>query len=568
MKKVVYTGLNTKCLLMSAALVETHPYNEGTAQATIKWFIKHSAGEYFGMANATVINMLSNINPIFIESRPVCVDGRDLYLNSYVVSYKMPERTSRDVLNMFLNRSMRNAKFTAEEGIVYPKAAMFKCIGGDGTYTSKMIYSDDMDFREGWQDWFTYLGQTHNRHTYPVLGINTDGIGYNKCVGVQNYYYGSLPQYQIEVAVYDNAADAINEKEGYWIRTSNITNFNQDYGVANGISRSKFNAIINGGNLIISDNINGLNSIKEQLLRGCNVVDTLDVITVNQYSLSSHNNGNLLMVSHNSGINHNVPRYKTLTLMLMNRDKILDVSPNNRNNNNLEGSIHYQKNKKSKMQFRIMVARNTTNMYGMGDGWSYIIPFEKDGSVHTQAMELLRAFFVDGLAEEMRDRYFYTILLPENNEHKDDVLMDWFRKCSATAKSDEEKLKDAYNNLKNGLVKEYQDIEKYLAANNFNDKKPVPAIKLEEEFERSPLNKLSFDFATEVITDINYTRLDQAVQNKYITLKYMVPWVDRRGIKGFVKGNVPLAKFYDKTANIVVLNSNKLIADHLERMVR
>ena len=567
MKKVVYTGLNTKCLLITAALVETHPYNEHTAGSAIHWFIKHSAGEYFGMGHQTVINMLENIRPIHVESRPVCLDGNDLYLNSCVISYKMPDRTSRDVLNMFLNRSMRNSRFPAND-MVYPKAAVFKCVAGDGTYTSKMIYNEGMDYGEAWQDWFTYLGQTCNKHTYPVLGINTDSVGYNKCVGVQNYYYGSLPQYQIEVAVYDNAAAAINEKDGYWIRTANIIGSNQDYGIANGIQKNRLSAIINGQNLIVSDNVNGLNSIKEKLLETCPVRDNLDMIIINQYSLSSHNNGNLLMTSINSGVNHGVSKYKTLTLLLMNKDKILDVSPNNRNNNLLEGSLHYQKNKKTKMQFRICVGRSVSGMYGLGDGWSFVIPFEKDNSIHTQSMELLKVFFTDGLSEGLRDKYFYTMLLPENNTHKDDVLMDWFKKCSATAKSDEEKLKDAYNNLRDGLVKEYQDIEKYLAANNFNDKKPVPAIKLEAEFEHSPLNKLSFDFAVEVITDINYTRLDQAVQNKYITLKYMVPWIDRRGVKGFVKGNIPLAKFYDKAANVVILNSNKLIAEHMERMVR
>ena len=568
MKKVVYTGLNTKCLLITAALVETHPYNEHTAGSTIHWFIKHSAGEYFGMTSQTVINMLENIHPIFVESRPICIDGNDLFLNSCVISYKMPDRTSRDVLNMFLNRSMRNSRFPAHENIRYPQAAVFKCIAGDGTYTSKMIYNESMDYGDAWQDWFTYLGQTANHHTYPVLGINTDNIGYNKCVGVQNYYYGSLPQYQIEVAVYDNAAEAINEKNGYWIRTANIICSNQDYGIANGIQRNRLHAIINGKNLIVADNVNGVDSIKEKLLGTCPVRDSLDMIIINQYSLSSHNNGNLLMTSINSGVNHNVSKYKTLSLMLMNKDKILDVSPNNRNNNLLEGSLHYQKNKKSKMQFRIRLGRSVSGMYGLGDGWSFVIPFEKDNSVHTQSMELLKVFFTEGLTEELRDKYFYSMLLPENNEHKDDILMDWFKKCSATAKSDDEKLRDAYINLKNGLVKEYQDIEKYLAANNFNNKKPVPAVRLEEEFTHSPLNKLSFDFATEVITDINYTRLDQAVQNKYLKLKYMIPWVDRRGIKGFVKGSVPLVKFYDKTSNMVLLNSNKIITEHIERLGR
>ena len=113
-----------------------------------------------------------------------------------------------------------------------------------------------------------------------------------------------------------------------------------------------------------------------------------------------------------------------------------------------------------------------------------------------------------------------------------------------------------------------QSIEKYLAANNFGDKKPVPAVRLEEEFAKSPLKKLAFDFEKEIITDINYTRLDKAIENKFITLKYIIPWLDRRGMKGFVKGQVPLAKFYDKTNNVVVLNSQKIVKEHIERMGR
>ena len=45
-------------------------------------------------------------------------------------------------------------------------------------------------------------------------------------------------------------------------------------------------------------------------------------------------------------------------------------------------------------------------------------------------------------------------------------------------------------------------------------KKPVPSIRVEEEFSRSPLNKLAFGFDTEVIEAINYTRLDRAVQKQ------------------------------------------------------
>ena len=571
MKKTIYSGLNTKCLIFTAMIVEQHPYNEYTAKKTMEWFIENTVGGYFGTGSAACNDLLYNVNPILAETRPITYNNQDYYLNSYVVSYKLPERTSREILNSLFNRSMRGSRFPTDRGIAYPKIGIFKCLSGDGTYTSKLITDANLEQVDDWQAWFVYQAQNQNKHNHAVLGISTDAIGYNKYIGNNNYYYGSLPQYPIEVAIYDNSAEAINEKGGYWIKTAHLSTTNQDYGIAHNVPKCKLNAFICGGALIVSDNINGITSIRDRLLSNTNIINNIDIITVNQYSLVSQNNGNILSLSTGSGVNHNTPRYKTLTLMLMNKDRIIDVTPNNRRNNLIDGTIQYARNKKQKAQFRIIINRQFDQMYGMGDGWSFIIPFEKEKETHLETMDLLSRFMMlydENDIEEIREKYFYSMLLNTNAEAKDDVLMDWFRKCSATARSDEEKLRDAYNVLKEGLVKEYQDIEKYLAANNFNDKKPVPAIRVEEEFTHSPLNKLGFEFETETIAAINYTRLDKAVENKFISLKYMIPWIDRRGEKGFVKGRMPLAKFYDKTNNIVVLNSNKIILEHMERMVR
>lgn len=571
MKRTIYSGLNTKCLILAATVVEQNPYNEFVAKKTMEWFIEHTIGGFFGTTSATFNDMIHNVNPILAETRPVTYNNQDYYLNTYVISYKLPERTNREILNSLFNRSMRGSRFPTDGGITYPKIGIFKCLSGDGTYTSKLVTDANLEYVDDWQSWFTYQAQNQNKHNHAVLGISTDVIGYNKYIGNNSYYYGSLPQYQIEVAIYDNSAEAINEKAGYWIKTAHLSTINQDYGIAHNVPKCKLNAFIYGGALIVSDNINGITSIKDKLLSNTDIINNIDVITVNQYSLVSQNNGNILSLSTGSGVNHNTPRYKTLTLMLMNKDRIIDVTPNNRRTNSIDGTIQYAKNKKQKAQFRIVINRQFDQMYGMGDGWAFIVPFEKEKETHLETMDLLSRFMTlydENDMEEIREKYFYSMLLNTNTEVKDDVLMDWFRKCSATAKSDEEKLRDAYNVLKEGLVKEYQDIEKYLAANNFNDKKPVPAIRVEEEFTHSPLNKLGFEFETEVIAAINYTRLDRAIENKFISLKYMIPWIDRRGEKGFVKGRIPLARFYDKTNNVVVLNSNKIILEHMERMVR
>ena len=577
MKRTIYSGLNTKCLILTATVVEQNPYNEFVAKKTMEWFIQNTVGNYFGMVSQQFNDMIHNVNPILAETRQITHNNQDYFLNTYIVSYKMPEKTNREILNSLFNRSMRGVKFPSEDGIVYPKIGIFKCIYGDGTYTSKMVTDASLEYAEEWQSWFVYQGQNQNKHNHAVLGFSTDAIGYNKYIGVDHYYYGTLPQYQIEVCIYENSADAINEKEGFWFKTAHLSTPSQDYGIARNIPRCKLNAFIHKGTLVVSDNVNGITSIKDKLLANDIIMNSADVVTVNQYSLIGQNNGNILALSTGSGINHNTTKYTAITLMLMNKDRIIEAIPNTRRNGIIEGNIQYAKNtkyaknKRQKSQFRVFVGRQFDQMYGIGDNWSFIIPFEKDKEIHIEAMDLLYRFLTlrdDDEIEEAKTKYFYSILLNEDKSIKDDVLMDWFRKCSATAKSDEEKLREAYNALKEGLVKEYQDIEKYLSANNFNDKKPIPAIRLEEEFSHSPLNKLGFDFETEVISTISYTRLDRAVENKYISLKYMIPWVDRRGEKGFVKGRVPLSRFYDKTNNMVVLNSNKIMLEHMERMVR
>lgn len=569
MKKTVYSGLSTKCLIMTSCVMERQPYNEDRAKKVMEWFLRSSLGNYIGTTNSIYMTMAQNINPILAETKIITYNNEQLFLNTYIIVYKLPEKTSRDVVTTYMNRSLRNLQFPTNEEMGDPIVGLFKIIGGDGGYSSKLIVHENVTRQsEELIGWFCHRSQNPTKHEYAVLGISTDAIGYNKYSGTNSHYYGSLPQYQIEVAIYDNSADAINEKGGFWVKTTHLSTFSQDYGMAPNIHKCKLKAYLYKGVLIVGDNTTGITSIKDRIEAMPELINNADMVAVNQYSLIASNNGCLFSSSVGSGINHNTIRFRCLTLLLMNKDKIIEASPNIRpNDRSLDGMLIYTKNKMQKLQFRISVIRGLDTVYSMGES-VFVIPFEKDKDTHLLALELLHTYLASGLQEGMKDRYFYNLLLKEDQTVKDDVLMDWFRKCSATAKSDEEKLRDAYQKLKQGLVEEYQSIEKYLAANNFGDKKPVPAVRLEEEFAKSPLKKLAFDFEKEIITDINFTRLDKAIENKFITLKYIIPWTDRRMTKGFVKGQVPLAKFYDKVNNVVVLNSQKIVKEHIERMGR
>ena len=97
MKRVVYSGLNTKCLILSASVIEAHPYNEGIAKQTIAWFVETALG---GTSSPVYQELSKNINVIQVESREAYFEENAYYLNTYLVSYKLPERMSREVINL------------------------------------------------------------------------------------------------------------------------------------------------------------------------------------------------------------------------------------------------------------------------------------------------------------------------------------------------------------------------------------------------------------------------------------------------------------------------------------
>ena len=570
MKQIIYSGLNSKCFILTASMVEDHPFDRQNARQVMKWFVSQTLGNFMSTRSELYETIENNLIITPVESRPITFDGQDYFLNTSLVVYKLPDRTSRDVAQLLGNRSFRDKKFPLTDAVRMPRVGIFKAITGEGYYTSKLMVREDIRNGNDWDNYFCHCATLDNKFNHKVLGISTDAAGYHKYNGLNSYYYGALPQFQIEVAIYDNDAAAINDEDNYWIRTAHLSTINQDYGAAYGLGKTKFHAFTLGGALFISDNVNGAQSIRTKLMDNQHYFEQFDIITINQYSLGNRNNGNIIMGSSANGINHSTPRVRALNMLLMNRDKIKEIRPNNRSHT-LDASIVYTKSKMQHIAYRLHVERFFENLYGIGEGYTYIIPFAKDEDIHLKAVDLLGEFaYADTNAKVdfLKDKYFFQLLVKDDGTQGPDVLMEWFKRCSATAKSDAEQLREAYNNLKAGLVKEYQDIEKYLAANNFSDKKPVPAIKLEEEFERSPLKKVSFDFGSETITSINYTQLDKPVSTKFMLMNYMIPWVDRRGVKGYVKGNTLLSKYYDKASNCIVLNSDKIVAEHLERRAR
>ena len=568
MRKIIYEGLSSKCLIISLTSLDSEPYNLEQSIRNYQGFLYKTLADRMTYGNLGEVyqTMLGAISPIYVGTKECVIDENTVYLNSSVVSFKLPDRTSQEILNILIDRNCRNVRLPS----TCSKMFFAKVITGLGQYTSKMLYREDM-YDAGQTDqfryWFENRANLNNKFKdTPVIGFSTDSTGYTKFISLDRYYYGTLPQFNMKICIYDDAAEAINEREGFWYNLSFISLPLRDFGPIRMAGKNRFYARIEDGTLIIADNTNGLASIFDKLKEDTLTISHNDIITVNQYSLVYTSNGTLIADSVHAGFNVDMYAFRILALMLASRNRIHDICENRGNDRVMDVTFKYAK--KTKNKFSVCQMR-CYNDYRTNNFTSFVIPFVPEQDIHLKALSVLKDFVnpESNNGPEIK-RYYLDELLREPGKQGDDVLMAWFKKCASTAQSDEEKLKEAYQKLKDGLVKEYKGIEKYLAANDIGTKQPVPAVRIYNGLSHSPLNKIGFYFERETLNRINDYRLDEPVVTQSLSIRYMIPWKDCMGTKGRVNGKLPLESMFDKTNNTIMLDDTVVVKKHIEGMGR
>jgi hypothetical protein len=568
MRKIIYEGLSSKCLIISLTSLDSEPYNLEQSIRNYQAFLHKTLADRmtYGNLSEAYQDMLGAISPIHAGTRECVIDEQVVYLNSSIVSFKLPDRTSQEILNILTDRNCRNLQLPS----TCSKMFFAKAMTGLGQYTSKMLYREDMyeaGQTEQFRYWFENRTNLDNKFIEtPVLGFSTDSTGYTKFIALDRYYYGTLPQFNMKVCIYDDAAEAINEREGFWYNLSFISLPLRDFGPIRMAGKNKFNARIEGKTLIIADNVNGLASILDKLKEDTVAMSHNDIITVNQYSLVYTSNGTLIAESVHSGFNIDMYSFRMLALMLASKNRMHDICENRGNDRVMDVTFKYAK--KTKNKFSVCQMR-CYNDYRQNNFISFIVPFVPGQDLHLKALDVLRDYTNPENSNHGEiKRYYLDEILRDPAIQSDDILMTWFKKCASTAQSDEEKLKEAYQRLKDGLVKEYKGIEKYLAANDIGNKQPVPAVRVCNGLSRSPLNKISFYFEREMLHRINDYRLDEPVTTQSLNIRYMIPWKDCMGVKGRVNGKLPLESMLDKANNTIILDDIVVVKKHIEGMGR
>ena len=126
-------------------------------------------------------------------------------------------------------------------------------------------------------------------------------------------------------------------------------------------------------------------------------------------------------------------------------------------------------------------------------------------------------------------------------------------------------MKKAYVNLKQDLMKEYQEIGVYLSAHNMSNKKPIPSLILGKGLEHNPTKKISFERMTKTYTRINHVDLPQPISVQETRVKYLVKLDGNKG--HILKGEVPYDTVYDKTNNSIKLDVEDLFRKYTEEQI-
>lgn len=390
------------------------------------------------------------------------------------------------------------------------------------------------------------------KHT-KVIASSISTIGakhiYERGVGLA---YSTL-NYDIEVALYDNLCDAINQKELHYHKGQLIVPEGAIWSRDPYLEKTRLKAEFINDTLVVSDNTTAINSIRETLQNSQNICVNYDIVCIAQYTIT-HSNGYGLIVPTSGGVN---VKAKYARFTLLNKDRILAFKQDRYFDTNrvsyLSGTIQYKKTKYKTFNVAMKIFPFEHHKVS-----HYVVPFEKDKDTHIECFK-----FLDDLMSNttLNDGSELLMSFPAKfllqSVEGDDVLVKWFNMAASNAQSDEEKLRKAYLQLKEGLVKEFREVELFLANNNVTNKKPIPSITIEPELARNGMKKIAFSLIPRKLHSIGYRELPQCINYKTMIASFIIP-VHSGKTKLLLRGETSLEKLYNKKNNNITITIDGL----------
>lgn len=359
--------------------------------------------------------------------------------------------------------------------------------------------------------------------------------------------------YDIEVALYDNLCDAINQPELHYNKGQLVTPEGAMWCRDAFLEKTRLKAEFINDTLVVSDNTTAMDSIRETLQNSQNICTNYDIVCIAQYTIT-HSNGYGLIVPTSGGVN---VKAKYARFTLLNKDRILAFKQDRYFDNNrgsyLSGTVQYKKTKYKNFNVAMKIFPFEHHKVS-----HYVVPFEKDKDTHIECFKFLDDLMsntaLNGGGELLMS---FPVKFLLQSAEGDDILVKWFNMAASNAQSDEEKLKKAYLQLKEGLVKEFKEVELYLANNNVANKKPIPSVTIEPELARSGMRKIAFSLIPRKLYNVGYRELPQCINYKTMTASFIIPVYSGK-TKLLLRGATSLEKLYNKKNNNITITVDGL----------
>lgn len=393
----------------------------------------------------------------------------------------------------------------------------------------------------------------------PVLKVSFDKKDIDN---FNNYGRGST---LFHLQIFDNAKDAFNDNSKAFYRLYDLFTTDYNLAVCGAPISFKVRAGYIGDTLIITDNLNGYKSIKNQLEASHNLLQQINCLVINQYHLNFRTVIN--------AVDPHSTSYSVMTLSLFNQSKITQLETNNfgmRPETVLYCIFTYNTGDRynpwvrPKIKIKMREGRLVLN----SDVCLFPVVFDKEKNIHNLSIEYLNELvnpritteeFIE-IGNKYVSRCLYNTEPNDNDNNENDILMQWFGSCVTDAKKEKNNLKKAYESLRNNLLKEYEDVKTYLDYYNLSKVKPIPSITL-----KKGLNPNCITYTTKIKTVhvINNRELTKDAKDtiNQICYSFILP-----GQKYPIYAKTDMAKVLDTKNNILTIDRDVLIKDYTDKI--
>lgn len=376
--------------------------------------------------------------------------------------------------------------------------------------------------------------------------------------------------FRMLVDIYDNLAEAINNKKTNVVSISNYDNLSGflNFGSFKEFERGKLKlrlmyqnkdvkaCYINNA-IIIYDGEKSFQDALPYITKwtqkdiGLNFIDILQFNKNKDFFYHENLNGNYL---------------KKLVLHFMDKRRILQSRSNFDDlDRGLYGRIAMIPQRGQKIRYIDLTYYRNASGY-MGD---LIVPVNND-NIQREALRYLdnivTAYSIrrENPAREDLINYVNLIMNTEKQmEDEGDVLNAWFKNCLKVSKRNEKNILYAYEQMKVNLEKEYKNLQAYIKTYDFSKCKAVPSIKMDKKLKKNYYKTLHIDLQNSIINKIKNKKIKEIHQ---ITPMIVSHILDSRNI--LRTKHSPLYDYYDKMHNCIDLKYSVLKGDIIHDKIK